>query len=66
MGPSTRLGGYSHPGGIPLGNGDRIMSSDDIYQKNSTHIAGEVQRFYDRHPYPPPVKSLDQYRRGDP
>jgi SAM-dependent methyltransferase len=27
-------------------------------------VAEEVQDFYDRYPYPPPVENLDQYRRG--
>ena len=30
---------------------------------NSTCSADEVQAFYDRHPYPPPVKDLNDYRR---
>src|ERR1700722_9560667 len=27
-------------------------------------VAEQVQDFYDRYPYPPPVESLDQYRRA--
>jgi SAM-dependent methyltransferase len=27
-------------------------------------VADQVQDFYDRYPYPPPVESLDQYRRA--
>ena len=30
----------------------------------SLDVAGQVQDFYDRYPYPPPVASLDQYRRA--
>jgi SAM-dependent methyltransferase len=30
----------------------------------SLDVAGQVQDFYDRYPYPPPVESLDQYRRA--
>ena len=26
-------------------------------------IAAEVQRFYERYPYPPPIDNLDNYRR---
>jgi SAM-dependent methyltransferase len=29
----------------------------------SLDIAGQVQDFYDRYPYPPPVESLEQYRQ---
>jgi SAM-dependent methyltransferase len=30
----------------------------------SLEISEQVQDFYDRYPYPPPVESLEQYRRG--
>jgi len=30
---------------------------------DSLIIADKVREFYDRHPYPPPVTGLDDYRR---
>lgn len=39
------------------------MNNRDMQNPTTTGIAGEVQEFYDRHPYPPPVKALDGYRR---
>jgi len=32
-------------------------------QRSSRALAAEVQDFYERHPYPPPVDSLENYRR---
>jgi SAM-dependent methyltransferase len=37
------------------------MNDRETQQPNP--VADEVQRFYDRHPYPPPVTDLAQYRR---
>ena len=43
--------------------GSRIMNHKDENNAKSSHIADEVRAFYDRHPYPPPVTDLDDYRR---
>jgi SAM-dependent methyltransferase len=40
------------------------MSQPDDYISPSPDVTGRVQDFYDRYPYPPPVESLDQYRRA--
>jgi SAM-dependent methyltransferase len=40
------------------------MSQPDDYIPPSPDVTGRVQDFYDRYPYPPPVESLDQYRRA--
>jgi SAM-dependent methyltransferase len=40
------------------------MSQPADYTSHSLDVAGQVQDFYDRYPYPPPVESLDQYRRA--
>jgi SAM-dependent methyltransferase len=40
------------------------MSQPSNYTSPSVDVAGQVQDFYDRYPYPPPVESLDQYRRA--
>lgn len=40
------------------------MKSRDMDQTISACIAEDVRAFYDQHPYPPPVKDLDTYRRG--
>jgi SAM-dependent methyltransferase len=39
------------------------MSQPANYTSLSRDVAERVQDFYDRYPYPPPVQSLDQYRR---
>jgi SAM-dependent methyltransferase len=39
------------------------MSRPANYTSPLLDVAGQVQDFYDRYPYPPPVESLDQYRR---
>ncbi len=39
------------------------MNSRDMDKTTISDIAGDVRAFYDRHPYPPPVKNLDDYRR---
>ena len=39
------------------------MNRQDKNNVKSAHIDDEVRAFYDRHPYPPPVKDLDDYRR---
>jgi 2-polyprenyl-3-methyl-5-hydroxy-6-metoxy-1,4-benzoquinol methylase len=39
------------------------MSSRDCKKTTTTNIADKVSAFYDRYPYPPPVKDLDDYRR---
>jgi SAM-dependent methyltransferase len=40
------------------------MSQPTNYTPPILDIAEQVQDFYDRYPYPPPVESLDQYRRA--
>ena len=39
------------------------MKSQDANETNLIQIAHKVQVFYDTHPYPPPIKYLDNYRR---
>jgi SAM-dependent methyltransferase len=39
------------------------MSQSANYSPPSFDVAEQVRDFYDRYPYPPPVQSLDQYRR---
>jgi SAM-dependent methyltransferase len=39
------------------------MSQQFEHVSPPSQVAAEVRRFYDRYPYPPPVESLDQYRR---
>jgi SAM-dependent methyltransferase len=40
------------------------MSQPTNYTPPLLDVAEQVQDFYDRYPYPPPVESLDQYRRA--
>ena len=40
------------------------MSRPANYTSPSVDVVGQVQDFYDRYPYPPPVENLDQYRRA--
>jgi SAM-dependent methyltransferase len=40
------------------------MSQRANYTPPLLDVAEQVQDFYDRYPYPPPVQSLDQYRRA--
>ena len=40
------------------------MSRPAPYTPPSLDVAEQVQDFYDRYPYPPPVDSLEQYRRA--
>jgi SAM-dependent methyltransferase len=40
------------------------MSQPANYTPPSLDVAEQVQDFYDRYPYPPPVDSLEQYRRA--
>ena len=40
------------------------MSRPAPYTPPSLDVAEEVREFYDRYPYPPPVDSLEQYRRA--
>ena len=40
-----------------------VMKDKDKNNSKLMLIADEVQAFYDRHPYPPPVTDLDDYRR---
>jgi SAM-dependent methyltransferase len=40
------------------------MSQRAYYSPPSLGVAEQVEDFYDRYPYPPPVESLDQYRRA--
>ena len=39
------------------------MSNQGTSDAKLTAVADAVQDFYDSHPYPPPVKNLDDYRR---
>ena len=39
------------------------MNSQNESETKPAHIANEVRKFYDKHPYPPPVEDLDDYRR---
>ena len=39
------------------------MNSQERIESRLAGIADEVKTFYDQHPYPPPVKDLDDYRR---
>jgi 2-polyprenyl-3-methyl-5-hydroxy-6-metoxy-1,4-benzoquinol methylase len=48
-------------GGVS-GNGK--MNFQDVERTDLARIAEAVQRFYDRHPYPPPVDNLDRYREA--
>jgi hypothetical protein len=45
----------------------RATADEEVAHDNETHgpteAAVDVQRFYDRHPYPPPVTNLDRYRQ---
>jgi 2-polyprenyl-3-methyl-5-hydroxy-6-metoxy-1,4-benzoquinol methylase len=38
------------------------MHSEDVNEDKLARIAAAVERFYDRYPYPPPEKDLDEYR----
>jgi SAM-dependent methyltransferase len=40
------------------------MNQPANYTSPSLDVAEQVQDFYDRYPYPPPIESLDQYRRA--
>ena len=40
------------------------MSQPAEFTPPALDVAEQVQDFYDRYPYPPPVESLDQYRRA--
>jgi 2-polyprenyl-3-methyl-5-hydroxy-6-metoxy-1,4-benzoquinol methylase len=42
---------------------DRVMNRQDKKKVKLAHTADDVQAFYDRHPYPPPVNDLDDYGR---
>ena len=44
------------------GFGGGVMNRQDLNEAKLARIAKEAQAFYDRHPYPPPVKELDDYR----
>jgi len=39
------------------------MNRQDVDEAKLARIADDVRSFYDAHPYPPPVKDLDDYRR---
>lgn len=39
------------------------MNKQEESDANKTAVSDEVQAFYDRHPYPPPVKDLHDYRQ---
>lgn len=41
-----------------------VMNQPVEYTTPLLDIAEQVQDFYDRYPYPPPVESLDRYRRA--
>jgi len=42
---------------------DRAVSHAENSTQTSSSLAGEVQAFYERYPYPPPLDELDSYRR---
>ena len=57
--------GFNEP---PVPNGVRptFRMSDQIVTQSKTDsalIAGRIRDFYENHPYPPPVKGLDNYRQ---
>ena len=39
------------------------MKGDESKSAGDARVAEEVRAFYEQHPYPPPVQTLDQYRR---
>ena len=39
------------------------MKDDESRSVDAASVAEEVRAFYERHPYPPPVDSLEKYRR---
>lgn len=39
------------------------MNKPETSDQEITVVTDDVQAFYDSHPYPPPIKGLDQYRR---
>src|ERR1700735_1184352 len=42
---------------------ERTMIQQEEQHSVLPGVAGEVQDFYDRYPYPPPVENLDKYQR---
>src|SRR5262245_43340075 len=47
----------------PSNEGGSPISDNEEHHSSSRGVAAEVQDFYERHPYPPPVDSLENYRR---
>ena len=43
--------------------GDDTADDNHIRRALRLEAAADVRRFYDRHPYPPPVTDLDRYRQ---
>jgi len=43
--------------------GNDVANSNKTKGMNVVDAADQVQRFYDQHPYPPPVADLDRYRQ---
>ncbi|MDH3675399.1 MAG: class I SAM-dependent methyltransferase [Anaerolineae bacterium] len=43
--------------------GDDVAYDNLIQRTTPAEAAADVRRFYDRHPYPPPVTDLDRYRQ---
>ena len=39
------------------------MKDHESRSADAASVAEEVRAFYERHPYPPPVDSLEKYRR---
>ncbi len=39
------------------------QTAQEAHESTSPGVEGEVQDFYDRYPYPPPIDSLETYRR---
>src|SRR5215471_15151694 len=40
-----------------------VMTGHAMRKENAERVAQEVSAFYERHPYPPPVDSLERYRQ---
>src|SRR5262245_53880945 len=40
-----------------------IMKDHESRRTDAASVGEDVRRFYERHPYPPPIESLEKYRR---
>jgi hypothetical protein len=50
-------------GHTALHGGEFPMGQPQEHHSTSGDVAREVREFYERYPYPPPVDSLEKYRR---